>query len=297
MVRKAPPRLQEHGLAPEGVRSVERCIDILELLVAQEREMTLSELAAAIRAPKSTTLTVVRTLLGRGLVAYDARSRLYRVGLGFTRFAKAQVEVDLRDIAIPHLRRLVEETSETVTLAMTDGRTVYYLCRLMGSHPLQYAIPVGSPRPMHATAAGKALLAHFRPEQQRDYFDKVELLELTRNTITERTALEAQLETCRRRGYATAEGETSLDVFGMAVPIFDASGEVIAAVNLGGPLSRLKEGEVRYVPAVTATARAISRDICQLGVRMSGSPAARLRQEKGRTPGTSHGRRPRPQAS
>lgn len=282
MAHKAPPPVQEHGLAPEGVRSVERCIDILDLLVAQDREMTLSELSAAIGAPKSTTLTVVRTLVGRGLVAYDARSRLYRVGLGFTRFAKAQVEVDLRDIAIPHLRRLVDETSETVTLAMTDGRAVYYLCRIMGSHPLQYAIPVGSPRPMHATAAGKALLAHFRPEQLRDYFDKVELLELTRNTITDRGALEAHLETCRLRGYATAEGETALDVFGLAVPIFDATGEAVAAVNLGGPLSRLKDGEARYVPAVAATAQAIARDVVQFGVRLGRSPAARLKQEKGR---------------
>jgi len=282
MPRKAPAPVQDHGLAPEGVRSVERCIDILDLLVAQEREMTLSELASAIGAPKSTTLTVVRTLLGRGLVAYDARARLYRVGLGFTRFAKAQVEIDLRDIAIPHLRRLVEETSETVTLAMTDGRTVYYLCRIMGSHPLQYAIPVGSPRPMYATAAGKALLAHFRPEQLRDYFDKVELLALTKNTITERGALEAHLETCRARGYATAEGETSLDVFGLAVPIFDAEGQAVAAVNLGGPLSRLKDGQARYVPAVAATAQAIARDISQFGVRLSRSPVAILRQEKGR---------------
>jgi len=116
MPRKAAPVLEEHGLAPEGVRSVERCIDILDLLVAQEREMTLSELATAIAAPKSTTLTVVRTLLRRGLVAYDARSRLYRVGLGFARFAKAQAEVDLRDIAIPHLRRLRIHTRLPVTI-------------------------------------------------------------------------------------------------------------------------------------------------------------------------------------
>jgi DNA-binding IclR family transcriptional regulator len=282
MPRKAAPVLEEHGLAPEGVRSVERCIDILDLLVAQEREMTLSELATAIAAPKSTTLTVVRTLLRRGLVAYDARSRLYRVGLGFARFAKAQAEVDLRDIAIPHLRRLVDQTSETVTLALTDGRAVYYLCRIMGSHPLQYAIPVGSPRPMHATAAGKALLAYLRPEQLRDYFDKVELRELTRNTITERSVLEAQLESCRRRGYATAEGETSLDVFGLAVPIFDSTGQVVAAVNLGGPLSRLKDGQARYVPAVAATAQAIASDISRFGVRLSRSPVARLRQDRKR---------------
>ncbi len=275
MARKSKPKVRDHGLAPEGVRSVERCIDILDLLVAQEQEMSLSEIAGAIQAPKSTTFTVVRTLVGRGLVAYDARSRLYRVGLGFTRFAKAKVEVDLRDVAIPHLRRLVEETSETVTLAMTDGRAVYYLCRIMGSHPLQYAIPVGSPRPMHATAAGKVLLAHFGPDQRRDYYEKVELLELTKNTITDRHALEAQLETCRRKGYATAKGETSLDVFGLAAPIFNASGEVAAAVNLGGPLSRLKDGEARYVPAVAATAQAIARDIRQLGVGVTYEPAGR----------------------
>jgi DNA-binding IclR family transcriptional regulator len=135
---------------------------------------------------------------------------------------------------------------------------------------------------MHATAAGKALLAYLRPEQLRDYFDKVELRELTRNTITERSVLEAQLESCRRRGYATAEGETSLDVFGLAVPIFDSTGQVVAAVNLGGPLSRLKDGQARYVPAVAATAQAIASDISRFGVRLSRSPVARLRQDRKR---------------
>lgn len=263
------------GIVSAGVRSVERCIDILDLLVAQEREMSLTELATAIGAPKSTALNIVRTLVERGLLAYDGKTRCYRVGLGFTRYAKAQVEVSLRDIAIPHLKALVEETSETVTLAMTDGRAVYYLCRIMGSHPLQYAIPVGSPRPIHATAAGKVLLAHFSPQRREDYYEKVGLFELTSQTITDRAKLEAQLEKCRRDGYAMARGEVA-DIFGLAAPIFAADGSVIAAVNLGGPLSRFIDREAEYVPAVTAAAEAIARDVSHLRDGVSFSPSVRL---------------------
>lgn len=261
----SPPRLHEAASVSSGVRSVERCIDILDLLVAHDRSMSLTDLATALDAPKSTVLTILRTLLGRGLVAYDPRTRLYRVGLGFTRYARAQIEVDLRDIAIPHLQTLVEQTSETVTLAKTDGRAVYYLCRIMGSQPLQYAIPVGLPRPMHATAAGKVLLTYMSLADREAYYEKVGLFGLTERTITDRPALEAQLEACRQNGYATAWGETSGDLFGIAAPIFDAADTVVAAVNLGGPLSRFRDGEANLVPAIRTAAEAISLDLRRMG--------------------------------
>jgi DNA-binding IclR family transcriptional regulator len=249
-----------------GVRSIERCIDILDLLVAHDRQMTLTDLAHAVGAPKSTMLTILRTLVGRGLVAYDAKTKLYRIGLGFMRFAeKTQVEVSLRDLALPHLKSLSEDTSETVTLAMTDGLAVFYLCRIMGSQPLQYVIPVGMPRPMHATAGGKILLAHMTLAEREKHYARAGLAGLTERTITDVRVLEAQLDACRHDGYAIACGETSADLFGVAAPIFGASRNAVAAVNLGGPLSRFARGESHYIAAVMKTAEAISSDLYRLG--------------------------------
>lgn len=260
------PTPQKEGTGSANVRSIERCIDILDVLVAHDREMSLTELASAIEAPKSTVLTILRTLVGRGLVAVDPRTKLYRTGLGFTRYAAStQIEIDLRDLALPHLEELVEATRETVTLALTDGLAVFYLCRIMGSQPLQYVIPVGMPRPMHATAGGKILLAHMNSAERQAYYRNVGLPSLTARTITDPEKLEAELARCREAGFATACGETSGDLFGVAAPIFNHDGRVVAAVNLGGPLSRFRTGEKAYIKAVVAAAADISAEIRRLG--------------------------------
>lgn len=264
-MKKEPGAKTDVG-GSSAVRSIERCIDILDLLVAHDRTMNLTELSNAIDAPKSTVLTILRTLVGRGLVSVDPRTKVYRTGMGFTRYAaSAQIEVDLRDLALPHLEALVEETRETVTLALTDGLAVYYLCRIMGSQPLQYVIPVGMPRPMHATAGGKILLAHMTQAERQAHYRSVGLPSLTARTITDQAELEAELARHREAGFATARGETSGDLFGVAAPIFGPEGRVMAAVNLGGPLTRFQTGEEVYIRAVIAAADNISAEIRRIG--------------------------------
>jgi DNA-binding IclR family transcriptional regulator len=255
-----------HKIPSSSVRSIERCIDILDLLVAHDRAMSLTELAGEMRAPKSTVLTILRTLVGRGLVAVDPRTKVYRTGLGFTRYAaSAQIEVDLHDLAMPHLETLVEDTRETVTLALTDGLSVFYRCRIMGSLPLQYVIPVGMPRPMHATAGGKILLAHMAHSERLAYYRSVGLAKYTERTITVEVKLEAELAKFREAGFATACGETSGDLFGVAAPVFDREGKAVAAVNLGGPLTRFKARREIYVKAVLAAAAQISTELRRIG--------------------------------
>src|SRR5690349_10021706 len=99
----------EPALAPASstVRSVERCIDILDLLARERAGMTLSALSRAIETPKSTTLTIVRTMVARGLVAHEASTKLYSLGLGLSRYFQPDArKVNLIDIATPSLESL-----------------------------------------------------------------------------------------------------------------------------------------------------------------------------------------------
>jgi DNA-binding IclR family transcriptional regulator len=248
--------------ASSPVRSVERCIDILDLLATNVRAVSLGDISRGVGAPKSTVLTIVRTLVARGLVVRDDENGLYR--LGATRWGGGVPErAELASLARAHLQRLARETQETATLALTDGRSIYYHERTVGDQPLQYVVPVGLARPMHGTASGKVFLAHMSAAERVAFVKQVGLKRYTARTITDSAALERNLQTVKRSGYAITRAETSDDLFGVAAPIVDRAGKIIAAVNLGGPLFRLRRRQQEYVTAVVAAAAAISAEVAR----------------------------------
>ena len=253
---------QHQAQVSSPVRSVERCIDILDLLATNARAVSLGDISRGVGAPKSTVLTIVRTLVARGLVVRDDENRLYR--LGAARWGGGVPErADLASLARAHLQRLARETQETATLALTDGRSIYYHERTVGDQPLQYVVPVGLPRPMHGTASGKVFLAHMSSAERVAFVNQVGLKRYTARTITDSAALERNLRTVKRNGYGITRAETSADLFGVAAPIVDRTGRIIAAVNLGGPLFRLRRRQQEYVAAVVAAAAAISAEIAR----------------------------------
>jgi DNA-binding IclR family transcriptional regulator len=248
------------------VRSVERCIDIIDLLATARQPMSLSAISRAIGSPKSTTLTIVRTLVQRGLLALEPATRHYHIGLGFARYTSEQPrQVDLVELATPLLQALARETLETSTLAKLEGDKVFNVCRFVPAQPLQLVVPIGIARELHATAGGKVFLAWMTDAQRRAYLASHQLRKFTPRTLTDPAALARRVASCRRNGYAIARGETSAELFGVAAPILDADGTILAAVNLSGPLFRLQPNLERYARAVCATAAAISREVARIG--------------------------------
>lgn len=255
--------VQQHAQVSSPVRSVERCIDILDLLATSAKAVSLGDISRGVGAPKSTVLTIVRTLVARGVVVRDDEHKLYR--LSSARWGGSVPErADLASLARPHLQRLARETQETATLALTDGRSIYYHERTIGDQPLQYVVPVGVPRPMHGTASGKVFLAQMSPAERLAFVKQVGLKRFTPRTITDSAALERNLQVVRRNGYGITRAETSDDLFGVAAPIVDRTGKIIAAVNLGGPLFRLRRRQQDYVAATAAAAAAISAELARI---------------------------------
>ena len=247
------------------VRSIERSIDVLNLLVPPGRAMTLSQLSRELGAPKSTVLTIVRTLAGRGFLAYDAEPRTYRLGPALTRFGARAQAVDLRGLAKPHLEALAAETKETAFLAVVDGGEVFYTCKIDSPQPVQYLAQVGVRRPLHCTASGKIGLAYMPDADVRAYIARTRLRRYTANTITKPARLRAELAEIRRRGYAVNRGEFFPELFGIGAPVRDPAGVVIASANLGGPLFRLNRQTGAFARAVVASANAVSAEVRRVG--------------------------------
>jgi DNA-binding IclR family transcriptional regulator len=240
------------------VRSVERAVAILEYLSRAEAPAPLHELSTAIRAPKSTTLTIARTLAARRLLRFDEARKAYELGPRLGEFASRRPgAIDVRPVARPHLERLARDTGESAYLSVVEDAQVVYVDRVESAQPIRYAAPVGGRRPLHATSAGKLALA-MAPVGFVDRYLRHGLARHTASTITDVGVLRRQLARTRRRGWAEARDESVPGLTGFAAPVRDASAGLVAMVTVAGPTFRMRAARRAMREAVCAAARAIS---------------------------------------
>ena len=244
----APPSRSATGDAIRS-QSLERGLAILSAFRPARPLLGISELAAMLELNRSTTHRYVSTLTALGYLLQDPATRKYRLGprvldLGFS----AINSMELREVAIPHLRRLSEDTGHTVNMAILDGPDIVYIERVRSQRPGQREIDlnlhIGSRLPASCTSMGKVLLAHL-PEQRRG--ELLALMQLTHrgpNTITERSALIEELSRVREAGLAVNNEEMAYGLRSIAAPVRSRSGEVVAAVNLAVHRSMVSLGEM-----------------------------------------------------
>ena len=239
-------------------KTVVKAFGLLELLVAKARPTGVTELADAMDLQKSNIHRLLSTLLTLGYVRkldaslYEPTLRMWELGQqiygGFS----------IVRIARPHMRRLVEISGETAHLAMFDKVDIVYLDKVESPNPVR-AYTAGAGRaPAYCTGSGKALLAY----QDDAIIDAVagRIEPFTPTTIKTSVSLRKELDLVRKRGFATNIGEFQPNVAGLAAPVRNGHGDVIAAVGIAGPLDRLKPRTIKsLVPAVLEVARDISQ--------------------------------------
>jgi IclR family transcriptional regulator, acetate operon repressor len=202
-------------------------------LVLERAPREASELAAAVGVPAPDVEPILAALERHGLVQRDGAGRV-RPGSGALRFARSGVgRADLVEHAGPSMRRLADESGETVNLMVPTASGTEAIAQEDGRHLLGATSWIGRDVPDHASAAGKVFLAHgvsdVRPRLER----------LTPRTLVDRAALEEDLAAVRERGYATLVDELEPGLSVVAAPVLDAGGDVVAALAVSGPTTRL----------------------------------------------------------
>lgn len=241
-------------------RSAARVLAVLETLAGADRPLTIPEISARAGLPKATAHRMLLLLRMRQWTRQLPDGKGYTLGLWGFVVARATLErFTVREVARPYLDELVEKTGQTLLLgAICDDRLVY-LDRRDGRSVLRVASQVGQLREPTYGILGKLLLAYLpRPVAER-YLKEFPPQATARNAITDPQRFLAELDRVRRQGWAMAVEETHNGVAGVAAPIFDASGEVVAGLALLCATPLLSEGELEeYRDAVVATARSIS---------------------------------------
>jgi DNA-binding IclR family transcriptional regulator len=258
------PRLTRAADDAARGRTVDRALTLLEAFVDEPR-LSLVALARSAGLAPSTASRLLAVLEAHRFVERDPATKQYVLGLrAFELAASVGARLGLRGLALPALERLAAQTGESAQLAIADDGAAVCVERVAGRQFLQTRTYVGSRMPLHCTAVGKAMLAHWSPELvERLVADG--LSANTAATLTSLDAMERELRAVRRRGYATNAEEYWPGTGGVAAPVLDARGQAVAAVGLAGPLASFGPERMPVLAsAVVATAR-------ELSVRLGGS--------------------------
>lgn len=221
--------------------SVRNAARLLKEFSSKDRELGVSELARRLELGKSTVHRLLVTLAEEHLVEQDDNTGRYRLGLAiYDLGAAVATGLDLHEAVMPAMEQLRAATSETVHVAVLDGREVVYVERLDSPHTLRLFLEVGRRNWAHCTGTGKCLLAYLPPNDLERILDGWELPRITDRTIVDQESLRSELKEIRRRGIAHNNGESELGVLSVAGPIRDVSGRIRAAISVAGPKERME---------------------------------------------------------
>lgn len=232
---------------------------VLDLFTLDRAELGVVEAAALLNRHKSTVSRWMSAMEDAGFLERDRQTGRYRVSMRLAALAEvARRGTSLQRIAHPILEALAAATGETANLAVLDGNEAVNIEVAESPQPIMHVGWVGRRLPLHASAAGKALVAWKEPREVRALLPSP-LPAYTRWTITDPAAFEKELASTRRRGYATTWAELAPDLVAVAAPVRDHRGCVAAAVAISVPISRADRRRLRQLaePVVRA-AEAVS---------------------------------------
>ncbi|BAU85739.1 iclR-family transcriptional regulator [Streptomyces laurentii] len=240
-------------------QTVDRALSILPLLARGPAD--LGQVAGRLGVHKSTALRLLRTLREHGLV-YRQRDQRYRLGAGLFALAQEAVEnLDVREIAHPHLAALNERTGHTVHLAVREEGEVLYIDKVESRYPVRMYSRIGKPVAVTVAAVAKLLLADLPEPERRALAARLDYPRYTSRSTPDAAAFLTELATVRAQGWATDLGGHEESINCVAAPIRGADGRVVAAMSVSAPNVVVTADELlALLPLVRRTAEDISAE-------------------------------------
>ncbi|MFG2114176.1 IclR family transcriptional regulator [Streptomyces sp. NPDC048718] len=254
-------------------QTVDRALSILPLLARGPAD--LGQVAGRLGVHKSTALRLLRTLHEHGLV-YRQRDQRYRLGAGLFALAQEAVEnLDVREIAHPHLAALGERTGHTVHLAVREEGEVLYIDKVESRYPVRMYSRIGKPVAITVAAVAKLLLADLPEPERRALAARLDYPRYTHRSTPDAAAFLAELATVREQGWATDLGGHEESINCVAAPVRGADGRVVAAMSVSAPNVVVTADELlALLPLVRRTAEEISAEYAGTTADVTGTSAA-----------------------
>jgi DNA-binding IclR family transcriptional regulator len=224
------------------IQSVSHALDILESFTRTEDELGVTQLSKRLGLHKNNVFRLLATLEHRGYIEQNMATENYRLGAKTLQIGSIFIEQrECRRQARPVLENLAAESGETAVVAVLRGNKVIYMDSVETDRTVRAVSRIGAMFPAYCTAVGKVQLAHLSPTDIERLYPEQNIPALTERSIKTRDALMAELSGVADKGYALENEESELDVRAIAVPLKDFSKNVIAAIGLVAPASRLTD--------------------------------------------------------
>lgn len=226
----------------ESSNTVDRTLSILEAVSHSEHGMTNSDISRRLKIPKSSASYILRVLENRGYLLRENGSGKYRLGLklmGLTR--DMLTHIDVREIAKPAMEEFVRRVNLSAHLAVLDNGRAVYVEKVEALNFVKMDIWVGHRLPVHSTAIGKVLVSNMTPDEISNILALRGMDKRTPKTIMTPAKYLKEIEKVKTFGFAIDNEENSSGVRCVAAPVFDAQGQIVAALGTSATTTQLNE--------------------------------------------------------
>lgn len=234
------------AVKPEAyiIPNVLKSFEVLEYVAKKPDGASFPELVQAMGINKTTLFRILQTLLKSGYLRSSPENTLYFISRNILSLAYLALdEANLPGESIDIMRAIRNELGETVMLgALADGECLL-VAQEASAHQFNFLGRLGMRAPLHASAPGKAILAHLPKDEFDCAMGKFPLQKFTKSTMTDKKSLLAELDSIRRKGYSADVAEVVDGVNCVAAPIFDIRGCAVAAIWITGPASRIRQND------------------------------------------------------
>lgn len=243
------------------IKSIEKALDLLELLSDNKKEMGISEIGKELHMGLSTVYRILTTLKCHGYVIQNQQTSKYTLGIQlFILGGKVQSAINLIESVSPFLQKLSQHTNESINFAILEDREAVCLTKIESPEVLRTDIKIGARLPAHCTSVGKVLLAFLSDREFITLYnnDTEKLFTFTPNTISSVMELKKCLKKIKKDGYAIDKEELKIGINCLGVPIINNEGKALAGISVTGPASRFNLSEMEKLKS---TLISISKDI------------------------------------
>ena len=229
---------------PSFMTSLARGLAVVQAFSDSRKPQTIAQISQKTGIPRAAVRRCLFTLQQLGYVEAELNNFSLRpkvLTLGYSYLSSTPLTVSSQ----PYLNAISAQLGESCSLAVFEDGEVLYVARSAASRVMSVALNTGSRLPAYCTSLGRVMLAHLTPAALDAYFAKVRLRPMTDKTVTSQKRLREILLGVRQDGYAINDEELELGLRSIAVPVRGASGQVLAALNVGAQAGRVSAERMR----------------------------------------------------
>ncbi len=244
-----------------SIKSVEKSFNVLSCFYDSNCALSLEEIVKQTGYKKTSCFRILKTLLNLKILEQNPKTKTYQFGPRLVLSGLAALKnMSLKKISLPILQKLRDETRETVNLSILNGKEILYVERLMSNYIVNLNVNVGDRLPIYCTSMGKAILAFLSENIAEKILAEFHFEPKTKKTIIDLTTLKKELSKIKIKGYANNDEELEKGLRAVAAPIFNHTGEAIAATNIVWTTARHPGRKVFeiFTPKIIAAAEQIS---------------------------------------